>query len=68
NQTREEAETTFLELLQNKLSEKADFTAIFCANDSTAIRVLALLHAQKKPCGNPSPSTMWRNPRKPARC
>ncbi|MCC8151349.1 MAG: LacI family transcriptional regulator [Lachnospiraceae bacterium] len=48
NQTGEEAEPAFLELLQNKLSGKADFTAIFCANDSTAIRVLALLHAQKK--------------------
>ncbi|MCD8149149.1 MAG: LacI family transcriptional regulator [Clostridiales bacterium] len=48
NQTGEEAETAFLELMQNKLSGKADFTAIFCANDSTAIRVLALLRAQKK--------------------
>ena len=48
NQTGEEAEPAFLELLQNKLSGKADFTAIFCANDSTAIRVLALLRAQKK--------------------
>ncbi|MCD8151871.1 MAG: substrate-binding domain-containing protein, partial [Clostridiales bacterium] len=34
--------------LENKLSEKSDFTAIFCANDSTAIRVLELLHRQKK--------------------
>ncbi len=48
NQTGEEAEPAFLELLQNKLSGKADFTAIFCANDSTAMRVLALLRAQKK--------------------
>jgi len=48
NQTGEEAETAFLELLQDKLSGKADFTAIFCANDSTAIRVLALLRTQKK--------------------
>ncbi|MCD8365336.1 MAG: LacI family transcriptional regulator [Clostridiales bacterium] len=48
NQTGEEAEPAFLELLQNKLSGNADFTAIFCANDSTAIRVLELLRKQKK--------------------
>ncbi|MCD8323844.1 MAG: LacI family transcriptional regulator [Clostridiales bacterium] len=48
NQTAEAAEPAFFELLENKLSGKSDFTAIFCANDSTAIRVLELLHRQKK--------------------
>ncbi len=48
DQTKEAAEIAFYELLENKFSEKNDFTAILCANDSSAIRVLELLHTQKK--------------------
>ncbi len=40
NQTAEEAEPAFLELLDEKTSGRADFTAVFCANDVTAIRAL----------------------------
>ncbi len=48
NQTREAAEPAFRELLQMKMSGKNDFSAVFCANDVTAIRVLELLAAEKK--------------------
>ncbi len=48
NQTMEEAGPAFCELLDMKTSGKNDFSAVFCANDVTAIRVLELLHAEKK--------------------
>ncbi len=48
DQTREEAETALYELLEQKAAGKADFTAILCANDSTAIRILSLLREEKK--------------------
>ncbi|MCD7982197.1 MAG: LacI family transcriptional regulator [Clostridiales bacterium] len=48
DQTKEEAETALYELLEQKAAAKADFTAILCANDSTAIRVLSLLQKEKK--------------------
>ncbi len=48
NQTAKEAETAFLELLDEKTSGRADFTAVFCANDATAVRVLEVLKKQKK--------------------
>ncbi|MCC8030094.1 MAG: LacI family transcriptional regulator [Lachnospiraceae bacterium] len=48
DQTQEEAETALKELLELKAEGKRDFTAILCANDSTAIRVLELLHKEKK--------------------
>ena len=47
NQTSEEAETAFLELLECRLQGITDFSAIFCANDSSAIRVLELLQQKK---------------------
>ncbi len=48
NQTAAEAESAFLELLDEKISGRADFSAVFCANDATAIRVLGVLKKQKK--------------------
>lgn len=51
NQTKEEAETAFHELLVEKLSGKTDFSAVFCANDSTAVRVLELLAEKKRLLG-----------------
>lgn len=48
NQTMEEAHTVFEELLEEKLAGKTDFTAVFCANDSTAISVLKLLQTKKR--------------------
>ncbi len=48
NQTREEAGKAFEELLAAKVAGKADFSAVFCANDVTAIRVLEILKEQKK--------------------
>ncbi len=48
DQTKEAAETAFRELLEYKNSGKNDFTAVFCANDSSAIRVLEVLRTQKK--------------------
>ncbi len=48
NQTQEEAESAFRELLEMKISGKNDFSAVFCANDVTAIRVLKILSSQKK--------------------
>lgn len=47
NQTRKETEIAFTKLLENKLDGKTDFSAIFCANDYTAIHVLELLGQQK---------------------
>ncbi|MCD8133637.1 MAG: LacI family transcriptional regulator [Clostridiales bacterium] len=48
DQTKEEAQTALYELLEQKSSGKSDFTAILCANDSTAIRILELLRREKK--------------------
>ncbi|MCD8361873.1 MAG: LacI family transcriptional regulator [Lachnospiraceae bacterium] len=48
DQTREQAEPAFRELLEQKVSGKADFSAVFCANDATAVRVLEILAQQKK--------------------
>lgn len=48
NQSAEEAEKAFLSLLENRSHGKADFSAVFCANDASAIRVLELLQKQKK--------------------
>lgn len=47
NQTKKETESAFQKLMENKLTGKADFGAIFCANDYTAIHVLKLLGRQK---------------------
>lgn len=47
NQTREETEEAFSGLLHDKLAGTLDFTAVFCANDNTAIQVLNLLGSQK---------------------
>ena len=44
NQTAEEAEQAFLSLLE----QSNDFTAVFCANDITAIRVLQLLKQHRR--------------------
>ena len=44
NQTAEEAEQAFLSLMEHS----QDFTAVFCANDVTAIRVLELLKNKKR--------------------
>ncbi len=48
NQTKEEAKTAFQELLDLKQEDKEAFSAVFCANDVTAIGVLEILAAQKK--------------------
>ncbi|MCD8197228.1 MAG: LacI family transcriptional regulator [Lachnospiraceae bacterium] len=48
DQSREQAETAFCELLEQKISGKADFSAVFCANDVTAVHVLEILSKQKK--------------------
>lgn len=42
------AEAAFYDLMALKKSGAADFTAIFCANDMTAIRVLSLLEENRK--------------------
>lgn len=47
NQTRKETETAFQALMEDKQAGKTDFSAIFCANDYTAIHVLELLRLQK---------------------
>ena len=54
DQTGAQAQAAFLELMRQKESGRSDFSAIFCANDVTAIRVLELLYEnrrifQKKP-------------------
>ena len=43
DQTGAQAEGAFYELMRQKESGRSDFSAIFCANDATAIRVLELL-------------------------
>ena len=48
NQTSAQAEAAFSELLQQKKEGRSDFSAVFCANDVTAIRVLELLQENKK--------------------
>ena len=48
NQTTKEAEIAFTQLLEEKLAGKSDFTAVFCANDNTAIPVLRLLQTKKR--------------------
>ncbi len=48
NQTMEEAQSAFRELLEMKSSGKNDFSAVFCANDVSAIGVLDLLNGEKK--------------------
>lgn len=47
NQTKKETETAFQKLMENKMTGKTDFSAIFCANDYTAIHVLELLRRLK---------------------
>lgn len=47
NQTKEETKEVFSELLKGKLEGGADFTAVFCANDSAAISALEILGKQK---------------------
>ena len=51
NQSREQAETAFLELLRQKKDGTSDFTAVFCANDNTAVRVLELLKEHRREVG-----------------
>lgn len=48
-----ENDITFLELLEKKLIGDTDFTAIFCANDKIAIRVLELLKTKKRQIKQP---------------
>ena len=48
-----ENDITFLELLEKKLIGDTDFTAIFCANDKIAIRVLELLKTNKRQIKQP---------------
>ena len=48
DQSRSEAEGALLELLHQRREGRADFTAILCANDNTAIRVLELLEEHRK--------------------
>ncbi len=52
-QTTGENDITFLELLEKKLIGDTDFTAIFCANDKIAIRVLELLKTNKRQIKQP---------------
>lgn len=47
NQTKKETEAAFQKLMGNRQAGKTDFSAIFCANDYTAIHVLELLCRQK---------------------
>ncbi len=48
NQTREAAEEAILELLEEKRAGEADFSAVFCANDISAIRVLEVLRRENR--------------------
>lgn len=47
-QTKGDAGMEFSELLDKKLAGDTDFTAVFCANDNTAIHVLELIKAKKR--------------------
>lgn len=53
NQTQAEAKAAFLGLLEDKLAGNTDFTAVFCANDNTAISVLEQLHLKKRQLKQP---------------
>lgn len=53
NQTKSEAESAFLGLLDDKLKGTTDFTAVFCANDNTAISVLEHLKLKKRQLKQP---------------
>ncbi len=48
NQTRAEAEDALTSLLEKKRQSPESFSAILCANDNTAIRVLELLQKEKQ--------------------
>lgn len=48
DQTRAAAECAFGELLADRLAGTVQFSAIFCANDNTAVRILELLQEKKK--------------------
>ncbi|MCR5690973.1 MAG: substrate-binding domain-containing protein, partial [Eubacterium sp.] len=48
DQTRETAIPAFQSLLEEKKNEEADFTAILCANDITAVSALEILAKEKK--------------------
>ena len=48
NQTKAEAGSAFLNLLDDKSAGNTDFTAVFCANDNTAIGVLEVLKEKKR--------------------
>ena len=48
DQTGAQAQAAFLELMRQKESGRSDFSAIFCANDVTAIRVLELLYENRR--------------------
>ena len=52
-QTTGEGGTEFSELLEKKLSGETEFTAVFCANDNTAIHVLELLKERKRQIRQP---------------
>lgn len=54
DQSREEAEEALLDLLEKRNQKNGNFSAILCANDNTAIRVLELLAEHKKSL-RPSP-------------
>ena len=48
DQTGAQAEAAFYELMKQKENGQADFSAIFCANDVTAVRVLELLSENRR--------------------
>ena len=48
DQSRAEAEGALMELLRQRAEGSADFSAIFCANDNTAVRVLELLEEHRR--------------------
>lgn len=52
-QATEDEETAFSELLEKKLTGNTEFTAVFCANDKTAICVLNLLKVKKRQLKHP---------------
>lgn len=52
-QTAGDGDTAFSELLEKKLTGDTDFTAVFCANDKTAIHVLELLKEKKRQIKQP---------------
>lgn len=48
DQSRAQAETAFRELLRQRMEGEIDFSAVFCANDNTAVKVLEILRKSKK--------------------